>query len=82
MGSADPRYAIWPNLAQMLISDLDYQHFSCPPSSNPENQAYCYAKGYSARPSRSPSALINALEFPLRDASEQLERSGAGGLDR
>ena len=45
LGDADPRLAIWPHLAQMLVSDLADQHFSCPASpSIPENVAFCLAK--------------------------------------
>ena len=65
LGDADPRLAIWPNLAEMLVSDLADQHFSCPASpSVPENVAYCLAKNYEDTPEpRAVTALINALEF-------------------
>lgn len=65
LGDADPRYAIWPNLAQMLVSDLADQHFSCPASpSVPENIAYSGPKNYKDTPRPlAVTALINSLEF-------------------
>ncbi|MGO9056934.1 MAG: hypothetical protein ACLQU2_06035 [Candidatus Binataceae bacterium] len=64
LGDADPRLAIWPNLAHMLIADLADRHFSCASPSTPENVAFCLAENYKDTPEPlAVTALINALKF-------------------
>jgi|KBSMisStaDraftv2_1062788.scaffolds.fasta_scaffold249498_1 hypothetical protein len=64
--TADARYATWPNLARMIVTDLGTHGYHCPPpaAADSSNAAYCLATQYQDAPAQPViNTLIAALQF-------------------
>ncbi len=58
----DPILATWTNVFSAIVTDLSGAGFTCPPGPDPQNIAYCDAKGFADKPADTAAAAIqNAL---------------------
>jgi hypothetical protein len=62
----NPILATWTNLFSAIVADFSAAGFTCPPGPDPQNTAYCEAKGFMDKPAASAvAAIANALTIGI-----------------